>query len=134
MGRVQSGRGPRALDDKGDMVDQDYQDGYEAGARGARRELGALRAEVDRLATLCDVETDRACDEGIAATKWRGECDRLRAEVADSNETKALFHDKWLEAEAAIARVREACEAHRHGLMSPCAVDIVLEALDGGSE
>lgn len=78
---------------------------------------------------------DDRCDNAV------NEVHRLRAELADMTEERnkwrrtsshmSRLHD---EAEAAIARVREMCEAHRHGLMSPCAVDIVLEALDGGSE
>lgn len=48
------------------MVDQDYQDGYEAGARGARRELDRLRAEL-ALQNEARMQAVRDMDEAETA-------------------------------------------------------------------
>lgn len=58
------------------------------------------------------------------------EIDRLRAELADANETKALFHDKWLHVEAATARVRAVCRKDPWALDGEHTIKAVLLALE----
>ena len=45
-------------------------------------EIDRLRAELERVSMLCDQETDRACDEGVLATKMAKRAEKAEARLA----------------------------------------------------